>query len=151
MKNWWKTDEELMKNCWRLPQTTTDCHRLIGSTPLNTQTYLHTIYNIYVSLTPPTTRAPLAVLTNTKQQQTTASDSTTIILLISSYMQRNYEVLQFFGAVDFFTFWGKKYLCPVFAHMYMHSITTRRWTYLHLDFDLLSWWWWPLWSGNIHT
>ena len=46
----------------RLPQTTTDCHWLIGSTPLNTQTYLRDGPSIHISLTPPTTRAPLAVL-----------------------------------------------------------------------------------------
>ena len=43
LMNWWWTDDELMMNSWsglvcqRLPQTTTDCHWLIGSTPLNTQ------------------------------------------------------------------------------------------------------------------
>ena len=76
MMNWWWTDDELMMNRWwtadeqmmnswsglvcqRLPQTTTDCHWLIGSTPLNTQSYLR---GWDISLTPPTTRAPLAVL-----------------------------------------------------------------------------------------
>ena len=71
MMNWWWTDDELMNwsglVCQRLPQTATDCHWLIGSTPLNTQSYLRDwiyIYVVYISLTPPTTRAPLAVLTN---------------------------------------------------------------------------------------
>ena len=46
MKRWWWTDEELMMNWWwtdedeELLKTTTDCHWLIGSTPLNTQSYL---------------------------------------------------------------------------------------------------------------
>ena len=61
MNSWWTADEQLMNSWWtaglvwfakdyhRLPQTTTDCHWLIGSTPLNTQTYLR-IYSssIYI-------------------------------------------------------------------------------------------------------
>ena len=73
MMNWWWTDDELMMNWWwtdelvwsGLPKTTTDCHWLIGSTPLNTQSYLRGlawILLLHISLTPPTTRAPLAVL-----------------------------------------------------------------------------------------
>ena len=91
MMNCWWTDDELMMNWWwtdlvcqrlpqtttdyhrlsqtttdyhRLPQITTDCHWLIGCTPLNTQTYLRDGPSIllHISLTPPTTRAPLAVL-----------------------------------------------------------------------------------------
>ena len=46
MMNWWRTEEELMMNWWS--QNTTDCNWLIGSTPLNTQTYLRdTIYYIW--------------------------------------------------------------------------------------------------------
>ena len=62
MKGWWRTDEELMKNWWRtdeellktttdyhrLPQTATDCHWLIGSTPLNTQSYLRGLDTTYI-------------------------------------------------------------------------------------------------------
>ena len=49
MKNWRWTDDELMMNWWS--QTTTDCNWLIGSTPLNTQTYLRmytTYYILYI-------------------------------------------------------------------------------------------------------
>ena len=80
MMNWWWTDlvcqrlpqtitdyhrlSQTTTDYHRLPQTTTDCHWLIGCTPLNTQTYLRDGPSIllHISLTPPTTRAPLAVL-----------------------------------------------------------------------------------------
>ena len=40
MMNWWWTDDELMMNWSGLPKTTTYCHWLIGSTPLNSQSYI---------------------------------------------------------------------------------------------------------------
>ena len=52
--NWWWTDDELM-NWWSglvwSAKTTTDCHWLIASTPLNTQTYIRghtTTTTIYI-------------------------------------------------------------------------------------------------------
>ena len=81
MMNWWWTDDELMMNWWwtddelmnwsGLPKTITDYHRL----PLTDWLYsiehsnlspgsihLYSILLLHISLTPPTTRAPLAVL-----------------------------------------------------------------------------------------
>ena len=40
LMNWWWTDDELMMNWSGLPKTITDCHWLIGSTPLNSQSYI---------------------------------------------------------------------------------------------------------------
>ena len=111
MKNWWRTDEELMNNWWRadeqlmnswwtadeqlmnwwwtddelmnwsgLPKTTTDYHRLPQTTTdchwLPLTDWFYSIEHskaisgigwdgmgwIHLRLTPPTTRAPLAVL-----------------------------------------------------------------------------------------
>ena len=68
MKNWWRGDEELMKNWWRtvedyhrLPQTATDWLVLLHWT-LKAISALDGMGYMYISLTPPTTRAPLAVL-----------------------------------------------------------------------------------------
>ena len=72
MKRWWRGDEELMENWWR---TVEDYHRL-PQTATDWLVLLHCIEHsklspgldgwmdgIHLSLTPPTTRAPLAVLT----------------------------------------------------------------------------------------
>ena len=71
MNRWW-TDDELMMNWSGLPKTITDYHRL----PLTDWFYsiehsklypgLDGMDGIYISLTPPTTRAPLAVLITKK-------------------------------------------------------------------------------------
>ena len=85
LMNWWWTDDELMMNWWwnddeliwsakdyhRLSQTTTDCNSLIDwfysiEQFTSLESYLRDGLDgwdgIHLSLTPPTTRAPLAVL-----------------------------------------------------------------------------------------
>ena len=66
MKTWLKTDEELMKNWSGLPKTTTDYHRLQLTDWFCSSEHSKLSPGldgwIHLSLTPPTTRAPLAVL-----------------------------------------------------------------------------------------
>ena len=75
MNRWWTDDEQLMNWWWtaglvwcakdyhRLPQTAIDWLVLLHWTLKPISGYYYII--LYISLTPPTTRAPLAVLKNT--------------------------------------------------------------------------------------